>query len=38
MANQNKKPTKAEMRTLIIQGLIDLVVGTLLILIEKLFG
>lgn len=37
MANQNKKPTKAEMRKLIIQGLIDLVVGTLLILIEKLF-
>lgn len=37
MANQKKKPTKAEVRNLIIQGSIDLVIGTLLILIEKLF-
>lgn len=37
MANQNKKPTKAEVKALIVQGLIDLVIGTLLILIEKLF-
>ena len=36
MAKKTKKPTKLEYKTLIVQGLIDLVVGTLLILIGKL--
>lgn len=34
--NKKKKPTKLEIKPLIINGLIDLTVGTLLILIGKL--
>lgn len=37
MAGKKKKPTKIDWKTLTISGLIDLLVGTLLILIEKLF-
>ena len=36
MANQKRKSTKPEYKAYIIQGLIDLLVGTLLILIGKL--
>ena len=36
MANKKRKPTKPEYKSYIIQGLIDLLVGSLLILIGKL--
>ena len=36
MAKKTKKSTKPEYKTYIVQGLIDLIVGTLLILISKL--
>lgn len=36
MAKKNKKPTKPNYKEILINGLIDLVVGTLLILISKL--
>lgn len=36
MAKKTKKSTKPEYKTYIVQGLIDLIVGTLLILIGKL--
>ena len=35
MANKKRKPTKPDYKPYIIQGLIDLLVGTLLILIGK---
>ena len=34
---EKEKPTKPDYNTLIISGLIDLIVGMLLILIDKLF-
>ena len=37
MAKKKKKPTKPDYKMLIISGLIDLIVGMLLILIDKLF-
>lgn len=36
MAGQKKKPTKPDYKTLILSGLIDFLVGSLLILIDKL--
>ena len=36
MATKTKKSTKPEYKTYIVQGLIDLIVGSLLILIGKL--
>lgn len=36
MAKPKKKPTKPDYETIIITGLIDLIVGTLLIIINKL--
>lgn len=36
MANKKRKPTKPDYKGYIIQGLIDLLVGSLLILIGKL--
>ena len=36
MANKKRKPTKPDYKSYIIQGLIDLLVGLLLILIGKL--
>lgn len=36
MAKPNKKPTKPDLQTILLTGLIDLLVGTLLILINKL--
>ncbi len=36
MAKPKKKPTKPDYQSIIINGLIDLIVGTLLILINKL--
>ena len=36
MAKSKKKPTKPDYKTLILSGLIDLLVGSLLILISKL--
>ena len=35
MASKKRKPTKPDYKSFIIQGLIDLLVGTLLILIGK---
>ncbi len=36
MAKPKKKPTKPDYKTILITGLIDLIVGSLLILINKL--